>query len=72
MIRRTSGGNAKKGMTCSHCAAAVTRALKAASGSGDVLVDLEKGRAEVSGASASPEVLRQAVADLGYDVTVSL
>ncbi len=61
-----------KGMTCSHCAAAVTRALKAASGSGDVLVDLEKGRAEVSGASASPEVLRQAVADLGYDVTVSL
>ncbi|MFZ5488697.1 MAG: heavy-metal-associated domain-containing protein [Thiomonas sp.] len=53
------------GMTCSHCVAAVTKALKAVPGTQDAQVDLNSGRATVQG-SAAPEALVKAVADEGY------
>ena len=59
------------GMTCSHCAGAVERALRGAAGGADVSVDLAAGRATVTGGNLSAEALVQAVAGLGYDVRVS-
>ncbi|OYV39283.1 MAG: heavy metal transport/detoxification protein [Thiomonas sp. 20-64-5] len=57
------------GMTCGHCVAAVTRALKSVPGTQDAQVDLTSGRATVQG-SATPEALVKAVADEGYGVTL--
>lgn len=57
------------GMSCGHCVAAVTRALKAVPGTQDAQVDLASGRATVQG-SAAPEALVKAVADEGYGVAV--
>lgn len=59
------------GMTCSHCAGAVERALREAAAGAGVVVDLAAGRATVTGADLSAEALAQAVARLGYDVRVS-
>ena len=59
------------GMTCSHCANAVARALRDAAGNADVSVDLAAGCATVTGGNLSAETLAQAVARLGYDVRVS-
>ena len=57
------------GMSCGHCVAAVTQALKAVPGTQDAQVDLASGRATVQG-SAPPEALVKAVADEGYGVTL--
>ena len=57
------------GMTCGHCVAAVTKALKSVPGTQDALVALASGRATVQG-SAAPEALAKAVADEGYGVTL--
>ena len=57
------------GMTCGHCVAAVTKALKAVPGTQDAQVDLASGRATVQG-SAAPETLAKAVADEGYEAAV--
>lgn len=57
------------GMSCGHCVAAVTRALKTVPGTQDAQVDLATGRATVQG-SATPEALVKAVADEGYGVTL--
>jgi|YelNatPaOPRAMG01_1025707.scaffolds.fasta_scaffold06495_6 copper chaperone CopZ len=57
------------GMTCGHCVAAVTKALKAVPGTQDAQVDLVSGRATVQG-SASPQALIQAVVEEGYQATV--
>ncbi|MBN2691503.1 MAG: heavy-metal-associated domain-containing protein [Burkholderiaceae bacterium] len=57
------------GMTCGHCVAAVTKALKAVPGTQDAQVDLASGRATVQG-SSTPEALAKAVADEGYEVTL--
>jgi copper chaperone len=53
------------GMSCGHCVAAVTKALKSVPGTQDAQVDLASGRATVHG-SAAPEALVKAVADEGY------
>jgi copper chaperone len=58
-----------KGMTCGHCAAAVTKALEALPGVSQVQVDLATGR--VSFASANPiprEELARVVKGAGYDM----
>jgi len=60
---------AVKGMTCSHCAASVRRALLACPGVEAAEVDLAGGRAVVTGSAADVGILRQAVEELGYDVT---
>jgi uncharacterized membrane protein YraQ (UPF0718 family)/copper chaperone CopZ len=54
------------GMTCSHCADAVNRALKEVEGVSRVRVDLKDGRAFVDGTGLDTGVLCGAVSDLGY------
>ena len=54
------------GMTCEHCVAAVTRAVRAVPGAGDVRVDLARGEVTVQG-QPDPEAVRAAVAGEGYE-----
>ncbi len=54
------------GMTCSHCVAAVTRALKECRGVASVQVDLAKGRASVGGDDLKSHELVAAVKSVGY------
>jgi len=56
-----------KGMTCGHCANAVTRALKDVDPKAEVRVDLEAGRVQVE-TSASAEAIAAAVTEAGYEV----
>ena len=55
-----------KGMTCSHCASSVRRALLGCPGVTAAEVDLSAGRASVSGGDL--DALREAVEGLGYTV----
>jgi copper chaperone len=58
-----------KGMTCNHCAMAVTKALQRVDGIGDVTVDLEKGEARFEETKAVPlEAIREQIAKAGYEV----
>ncbi|MEW6560309.1 MAG: cation transporter [Pseudomonadota bacterium] len=57
------------GMSCGHCSAAVTKALKQVPGVTDAQVFLTEGIARVQG-SAAPEALIKAVADEGYGVKI--
>ena len=57
------------GMTCGHCVAAVTKALKSVPGTQDAQVDLASGRATVQG-SASPQALVKAVEEEGYGAAI--
>ncbi len=59
------------GMTCSHCVAAVRRALLSCHGVAEAEVDLDAGRASIVGESADPDQLCQAVSDLGYNAELS-
>jgi copper chaperone len=54
-----------QGMTCSHCSAAVKRALEAVPGVESATVDLDAGHASVTG-SAPVDALIAAVVDEGY------
>lgn len=54
-----------QGMTCGHCASAVTRAVKTLDPEANVEVDLGAGRVRVEGGS-SVEALARAVAEAGY------
>ena len=56
-----------EGMTCSHCKAAVEKALKAVPGVIDVAVDLEKKEAMITG-SANRSDLTAAIEDEGYTI----
>ena len=56
-----------KGMTCGHCANAVTRALKEIDPGAEVRVDLEAGRVQVE-TSASGTAVAAAVTEAGYEV----
>ena len=58
-----------KGMSCGHCAAAVTKALEALPGVTQVQIDLTSGR--VSFASANPipkEELARVIKAAGYEM----
>lgn len=57
-----------KGMTCSHCAASIGRALSALPGVAAAEVDFKGGTARVRGAQFDVESLRSAVTALGYEV----
>lgn len=59
-----------EGMTCNHCAAAVTRALTQCRGVASVQVDLATGRATVAGGELDAEQLIAAVAVIGYSAEV--
>lgn len=57
------------GMTCGHCVAAVTKALRNVPGVQEANVTLEPQQAVVTG-SAAPEALVAAVQDEGYEAQV--
>ncbi len=57
-----------KGMTCTHCAAAVRRVLLECAGVKSAEVNLSAGTAAVSGQGLDPGQLRSAVEALGYKV----
>ena len=54
-----------EGMTCGHCAQAVTREVSAVDGITDVAVDVSQGTVTIAGA-ASDEAIAAAVAEAGY------
>lgn len=56
------------GMTCEHCAAAVTEEVNAIDGVTDVEVDLESGRLTIVGARVTTGAVRAAVEEAGYDL----
>lgn len=58
-----------EGMMCMHCVANVKKALEAVDGVAAVAVNLEEKTAVVEGASLSPEILKAAVIQAGYQVT---
>ena len=62
---------AVRGMTCGNCARSVERTLASTPGVTKATVDLAGGRAtvEYDPTLVQPEVLTNAVQDLGYEVT---
>ena len=58
------------GMSCQHCVAAVTNAIREADASAHVQVDLTSGRVTVESAQAV-EILKAAIDDAGYTVTTA-
>ncbi len=56
------------GMHCDHCVSAVTEALKALPGITSVSVSLEKNEAVIEG-SVPDNLLKEAIEDIGFDVT---
>jgi copper chaperone CopZ len=56
------------GMTCSHCVAAVTRAIRECEGVKNVEIDLKTGKATVLGAGLDSDKIAGAVKSLGYEV----
>lgn len=57
-----------KGMTCTHCAESVKKALQAVDGVTRAEVDLRSGKASVWGTSVDESLLRSAVEKLGYSL----
>ena len=55
------------GMTCTHCAASVRRALLECPGVTEAQVNLDDGFAGVQGPDADPHTLVEAVKAIGYD-----
>lgn len=55
------------GMSCQHCVAAVTRAMRAVPDAGEVNVDLAGGKATWTG-GAPASAMAAAVRDQGYEV----
>ena len=54
------------GMTCGHCAQAVTTEVSAIDGVTDVTVDVDSGNVEVTGDGVTEEAVRAAVDEAGY------
>jgi len=58
-----------KGMSCGHCAAAVTRALQGLPGVSEVAVDLASGRVTYQSAAAvPPKDLARVIRAAGYEL----
>lgn len=61
------------GMTCGHCASAVTEAVAALDGVTEVAVDVARGTVSIDARSAvSSESVAGAVADAGYTLVGSV
>jgi copper chaperone len=59
-----------KGMSCAHCAAAVTKALESLPGVSGVKVDLATGTVSYqSAAPVAPEELGRVIKAAGYELT---
>jgi copper chaperone len=59
------------GMTCGHCKAAVEKALKGVSGVNTVEVNLEQGKAKISGDQVNTDALIMAVTEEGYSASAA-
>lgn len=59
-----------EGMSCNHCVEAVTKALKAVQGVDSVDVSLTEKKVSIGyeDASVTPDQLKEAIEDQGYDV----
>ena len=57
------------GMTCSHCEASVTKALEEVKGVEKVDVDPSTKEVKATHEDASNEKLKEAVEDIGFDVS---
>lgn len=57
------------GMTCSHCEASVTKALEEVKGVEKVDVDLSTKEVKVNHSDVQNEKLKEAVEDIGFDVS---
>jgi copper chaperone len=55
------------GMSCEHCVAAITQAVRAVPAVEDVAVDLQRGEVTVRGA-ADARAVREAIVEEGYEV----
>lgn len=55
------------GMTCGHCASAVSKAVKTIASVEDVTVDLERGEVVVGG-HPDARAVREAITEEGYEV----
>jgi len=55
-----------EGMTCGHCAQAVTNALKSLNDTADIQVDLEKKTVTIS-AIVDEAAISEAIEDAGFD-----
>ena len=61
-----------KGMSCGHCAAAVTRALESLPGVSEVQVDLAGGRVTYQSAGSVPqEEVARVIKIAGYEVAAA-
>lgn len=56
------------GMTCGHCEAAVTRAIRRLDAQARISIDRGRNRVEVVQSSQPREALARAIRDEGYDV----
>jgi len=54
------------GMTCAHCAAAVTEEVSSVAGVESVQVDVATGRVVVAGTGVDDDAVRAAVDEAGY------
>jgi copper chaperone len=53
-------------MTCGHCAAAITRAVKGVDSDASVEVDLDSHRVRIEPSRADEAALREAIREAGY------
>jgi copper chaperone len=53
-------------MSCGHCVATITKAVKAVDGNAAVQVDLASHRVTIDGRAADAAALKAAIADAGY------
>lgn len=58
-----------EGMHCQHCVAAVTSALEELSGVTKVVVSLEKNNAVIEAEGVADTAIKEAIEDIGFDVT---
>jgi len=56
------------GMTCGHCAKAVTSAVEAVPTVRRAVVDLDRGEVAVEAEDVRDQAVRAAIADAGYEV----
>lgn len=56
------------GMTCQHCANAITEEVSAVAGVSGVTVDLEAKTVLVAGAAVDDDAVRSAIDEAGYEV----
>ena len=56
-----------RGMSCSHCEAAVREQIEALAGVEAVIVDLDRKRVEVTGQDLDDAAIRSAIQEAGYE-----